>query len=51
LAAAAGLLIRGLQSLFPLSVTSSFCLVNFASLLGTLHCLTSGKAGQWKTVR
>jgi glycosyltransferase involved in cell wall biosynthesis len=51
LAAAAGLLIRGLESRFPLSVTSSFCVVNFASLLGTLHCLTSGKAGQWKTVR
>jgi glycosyltransferase involved in cell wall biosynthesis len=51
LAAAAGLLIRRLESLFPLSVTSSFCLVNFASLLGTLHCLTRGKAGQWKTVR
>jgi glycosyltransferase involved in cell wall biosynthesis len=51
LAAAAGLLIRGLESRFPLSVSSSFCLVNFASLLGTLHCLTSGKAGQWKTVR
>jgi len=50
-AAAAGLLIRGLESRFPLSVTSSFCVVNFASLLGTLHCLTSGKAGQWKTVR
>jgi hypothetical protein len=51
LAAAAGLLIRGLESRFPLSVTSSFCVVNFASLLGTLHCLMSGKAGQWKTVR
>jgi cellulose synthase/poly-beta-1,6-N-acetylglucosamine synthase-like glycosyltransferase len=51
LAAAAGLLIRGLESRFPLSITSSFCVVNFASLLGTLHCLTSGKAGQWKTVR
>lgn len=51
LAAAAGLLIRDLESRFPLSVTSSFCLVNFASLLGTLHCLMSGKAGQWKTVR
>jgi glycosyltransferase involved in cell wall biosynthesis len=51
LAAAAGLLFRGLESRFPLSVTSSFCVVNFASLLGTLHCLASGKAGQWKTVR
>jgi glycosyltransferase involved in cell wall biosynthesis len=51
LAAAAGLLFRGLESRFPVSVTSSFCVVNFASLLGTLHCLASGKAGQWKTVR
>ncbi|HXH66362.1 MAG TPA: glycosyltransferase [Candidatus Limnocylindrales bacterium] len=49
--AAAGLLIRGLESRFPVSATSSFCVVNFASLLGTLHCLTFGKAGQWKTVR
>jgi cellulose synthase/poly-beta-1,6-N-acetylglucosamine synthase-like glycosyltransferase len=49
--AAAGLLIRGLESPFPVSATSSFCVVNFASLLGTLHCLTFGKAGQWKTVR
>jgi cellulose synthase/poly-beta-1,6-N-acetylglucosamine synthase-like glycosyltransferase len=46
-----GLLSRGLQSRFPLSAISSFCLVNFASLLGTLHCMTSGKAGQWKPVR
>jgi len=51
LAAAAGLMIRGLESRFPISVTASFCVVNFASLLGTLHCLTSGRAGQWKTVR
>jgi glycosyltransferase involved in cell wall biosynthesis len=49
--AAAGLLIGGLESRFPVSATSSFCVVNFASLLGTLHCLTFGKAGQWKTVR
>ena len=46
-----GLLFRGLQSRFPLSAFSLFCVVNFASLLGTLHCITSGKAGQWKTVR
>ena len=51
LVSVAGLLFRGLQSRFPLSAFSSFCLVNFASLLGTLHCITSGKAGQWKTVR
>jgi cellulose synthase/poly-beta-1,6-N-acetylglucosamine synthase-like glycosyltransferase len=51
LASAAGLLFRGLQSRFPLSALSSFCVVNFASFLGTLHCITSGRAGQWKTVR
>jgi cellulose synthase/poly-beta-1,6-N-acetylglucosamine synthase-like glycosyltransferase len=51
LASAAGLLFRGLQSRFPLSALSSFCVVNFASLLGTLHCITSNRAGQWKTVR
>jgi cellulose synthase/poly-beta-1,6-N-acetylglucosamine synthase-like glycosyltransferase len=51
LVSAAGLVFRGLQSRFPLSAFSSFCVVNFASLLGTLHCITSGKAGQWKTVR
>jgi len=51
LASAAGLLFRGLQCRFPLSALSSFCVVNFASFLGTLHCITSGRAGQWKTVR
>lgn len=36
---------------FPLSAVSSFCLVNLAALLGTLHCLAQRSAGQWKTVR
>ena len=36
---------------FPLSAVSSFCLVNLAALLGTLHCITQRSAGQWKTVR
>ena len=36
---------------FPISAAASFCLVNAASLFGTLHCLTWQPAGQWKTVR
>lgn len=36
---------------FPLSVASSFCLVNFAALLGTLHCLSLRTVGRWETVR
>jgi glycosyltransferase involved in cell wall biosynthesis len=51
LTSVAGFLFSGLESRFPVSLTSSFCLVNFASLLGTLHCMTSGKVGQWKPLR
>lgn len=51
LTSVAGLLFSSLESRFPISVTASFCLVNCASLLGTLHCMTAGKVGQWKTVR
>jgi cellulose synthase/poly-beta-1,6-N-acetylglucosamine synthase-like glycosyltransferase len=36
---------------FPLSVVSSFCLVNLAALLGTLHCMLFRTAGHWNTVR
>lgn len=36
---------------FPFSVASSFCLVNFAALIGTLHCLSRRRAGVWKPVR
>jgi glycosyltransferase involved in cell wall biosynthesis len=36
---------------FPFSVGRSFCLVNLAALLGTLHCISLRTAGQWKTVR
>jgi cellulose synthase/poly-beta-1,6-N-acetylglucosamine synthase-like glycosyltransferase len=36
---------------FPFSVASSFCLVNLAALVGTLHCCTFQTAGRWKPVR
>jgi len=36
---------------FPLSVATSFCVVNFGALLGTLHCLCGRTSGQWGTVR
>jgi cellulose synthase/poly-beta-1,6-N-acetylglucosamine synthase-like glycosyltransferase len=48
---AAGLLFRNRALRFPLSAAASFCLVNAAALMGTLHCLTWQPAGQWKTVR
>jgi cellulose synthase/poly-beta-1,6-N-acetylglucosamine synthase-like glycosyltransferase len=50
-AALAGFLTMKSHSRTPLTAFSSFCLVNFASLWGTLHCLTFRKAGQWKPVR
>jgi len=46
-----GLLLGGSRVRFPLSVAMSFCVVNFAALFGTLHCLTSHSAGRWKPVR
>jgi cellulose synthase/poly-beta-1,6-N-acetylglucosamine synthase-like glycosyltransferase len=48
---AAGLLFGNCPVRFPVSTAASFCLVNAAALLGTLHCLTWQPAGQWKTVR
>jgi len=50
LLALAGLL-RGGRFRFPWSVPLSFCLVNFAALLGTLHCLSQRTIGTWETVR
>jgi cellulose synthase/poly-beta-1,6-N-acetylglucosamine synthase-like glycosyltransferase len=44
------LLARGGKA-FPLSIAASFCLVNFAALVGTLHCCTFQSAGRWKPVR
>ena len=49
--ALAGALDRGRHLKFPFSVASSFCLVNCAALLGTLHCLAGRTAGQWRTIR
>ncbi|HEY2462109.1 MAG TPA: glycosyltransferase [Candidatus Acidoferrum sp.] len=46
-----GLLVGSDRFRFPISVASSFCLVNLAALFGTLHCLSFRTAGQWKTVR
>jgi cellulose synthase/poly-beta-1,6-N-acetylglucosamine synthase-like glycosyltransferase len=48
---ALALLFGGKRLQFPLSAAASFCLVNLAALFGTLHCLTSQPAGQWKPVR
>lgn len=50
-ASTAGLLFRNRPVRFPISTAASFCLVNAAALMGTLHCLTWQPAGQWKTVR
>lgn len=36
---------------FPISIASSFCLVNAAALLGTLRCLSRPTSGLWRTVR
>lgn len=46
-----GFLLARLGNAFPFSVASSFCLVNLAALLGTLHCCTLQSAGRWKPVR
>ena len=46
-----GLLLRGGRIRRPLSAASSFCLVNFAALFGTLHCFTFQAAGRWKPLR
>jgi cellulose synthase/poly-beta-1,6-N-acetylglucosamine synthase-like glycosyltransferase len=46
-----GFLLARRGNAFPLSIASSFCLVNFAALVGTLHCCTFQSAGRWKPVR
>jgi cellulose synthase/poly-beta-1,6-N-acetylglucosamine synthase-like glycosyltransferase len=46
-----GLLVSGDRIRRPLSAASSFCLVNFAALFGTLHCFTFQTVGRWKPVR
>jgi glycosyltransferase involved in cell wall biosynthesis len=35
----------------PFSVPLSFCVVNLAALMGTLHCAAGRKVGRWKPVR
>ncbi len=42
---------RGRLNRFPLSVPLSFCIVNFAALLGTLKCLAGRTSGQWAPER
>ncbi|HKS83802.1 MAG TPA: glycosyltransferase [Candidatus Acidoferrales bacterium] len=45
--ALAGLALRGRALPSLLSLPTSFCLVNFAALAGTLKCLLGRKSGQW----
>ena len=49
--AVVGFFCRGREVGFPFSTAFSFCLVNSAALLGTLHCTSGRKAGLWRTVR
>jgi glycosyltransferase involved in cell wall biosynthesis len=35
----------------PFSVSLSFCVVNLAALIGTLHCAAGRRVGRWKPVR
>jgi cellulose synthase/poly-beta-1,6-N-acetylglucosamine synthase-like glycosyltransferase len=49
--ALAGLTWKEMRIRFPLSVASSFCLVNVAAFLGTLHCALGRTTGRWTTVR
>lgn len=49
-----GVAIAGLSKLrvgFPWSVAASFCLVNFAALVGSLHFVRGGTTGRWKPAR
>lgn len=49
--AAVGFALRGIKNRFPYSTAFSFCLVNFAALLGTLHFAMGRTTGRWKPVR
>lgn len=51
LAALAGFAWRGHTLGFPWSIPMSFCLVNFAALLGTLTYFTQGDSGRWEPER
>lgn len=46
-----GLALRNTRIAFPISIPMSFCVVNFASLIGTAKCLVGRKSGSWKPVR
>jgi cellulose synthase/poly-beta-1,6-N-acetylglucosamine synthase-like glycosyltransferase len=46
-----GLALRNNRFAFPFSIPMSFCVVNFASLVGTAKCLIGSKSGRWKPVR
>jgi len=46
-----GLVLRNNKLAFPFSIPTSFCIVNFASLIGTAKCLTGRKSGRWKPIR
>src|ERR1700735_318240 len=46
-----GFLLRNSKFAHPLSIPMSFCVVNFASLIGTAKCLIGYKSGRWKPVR
>lgn len=51
LCALAGFARRGRPLVFPWTVPMSFCLVNFAALLGTLKCFTQAGSGRWEPER
>jgi cellulose synthase/poly-beta-1,6-N-acetylglucosamine synthase-like glycosyltransferase len=46
-----GLALRNTRIAFPISIPMSFCVVNFASLIGAAKCLVGRKSGSWKPVR
>jgi len=51
LGALAGFVRRGRALGFPWSLPMSFCLVNFAALVGTLNCFARSASGQWEPER
>jgi len=50
-AALAGFLWRPRRIGFPFSILASFCLVNFAALVGTAKAFLRQKSGKWEPVR
>lgn len=49
--AVVGILSSRRQLRLPWSVPVSFCLVNLAALLGTLHCAAGRTMGRWRPIR